>query len=95
LTGQAQCPSVKGQWMRPLKNLLVDGLSKNRTLRQIPSGQRTQDTNGSMLENRLVTRTVTKCSGIKGEVGLADEVTPGGKFVIQGEPIEAELFLTQ
>jgi len=65
--------------MRPLKNLLVDGLTKNRTLRQIPTGQRTQDTNGSMLENRFVTRTATKCSGIKGEVGLADEVATGGK----------------
>ncbi len=62
-----------------LKNSLVAGLSKNRTLRQIPSGQRTQDTNGSMLENRLVTRTVTMCSGVEGEVGLAGEVATGGK----------------
>jgi len=30
---------------RQPKKLLVDGLSKNRTLRQIPAGQRTQDTN--------------------------------------------------
>ena len=79
MTIKTLSPSVKGRLTRQPKKLLVAGLSKNRTLGQLPSGQRTQDTNGSMLENRLVTRTVTMCSGVEGEVGLAGEVATGGK----------------